>query len=36
MKVVRTSYSDIFYTRLALDAIQEWKKADEWGDCYRE
>ncbi|KAN0126262.1 FAD dependent oxidoreductase domain containing protein [Lactarius tabidus] len=35
-KVVRTSYSDIFYTRLALDAIQEWKKSDEWGDCYRE
>ncbi|KAI9465297.1 FAD dependent oxidoreductase [Lactarius psammicola] len=35
-KVVRTSYSDIFYTRLARDAIQEWKKSDEWGDCYRE
>jgi len=35
-KIVRTSYSDIFYTRLARSAIQEWKKSDEWGDCYRE
>ena len=36
LKVVRTSYSDIFYAQLALDAIQEWKKTDEWGDTYRE
>jgi sarcosine oxidase/L-pipecolate oxidase len=35
-KVVRTSYSDTFYAQLALDAIQEWKKTDEWGDTYRE
>ncbi|KAI0302378.1 FAD dependent oxidoreductase [Multifurca ochricompacta] len=35
-KVVRTSYSDIFYTRLARDAIEEWKKTEEWGDTYRE
>ncbi|KAI9441668.1 FAD dependent oxidoreductase [Lactarius indigo] len=27
---------DVFYTRLTRDAIQEWKKSDEWGDCYRE
>jgi sarcosine oxidase / L-pipecolate oxidase len=35
-KVVRTGYSDIFYTQLARDAIQDWKKTDEWGDTYRE
>ncbi|KAF8270485.1 FAD dependent oxidoreductase [Lactarius quietus] len=35
-KIVRTSYSDVFYTQLAHDAIQEWKKSDDWGDCYRE
>ena len=35
-KVVRTCYSDMFYTQLARDAIQEWKKTDEWGDTYRE
>jgi sarcosine oxidase/L-pipecolate oxidase len=35
-KVVRTSYSDIFYSQLACDAIQEWRKTDEWGDTYRE
>ncbi|KAI9508539.1 FAD dependent oxidoreductase [Russula earlei] len=35
-KIVRTSYSDIFYAQLARDAIQEWKKTDEWGDTYRE
>ena len=35
-KVVRTCYSDIFYTQLARDAIQEWKKTDDWGDTYRE
>lgn len=35
-KVVRTCYSDIFYTQLARDAIQEWRKTDEWGDTYRE
>ncbi|KAF8270483.1 FAD dependent oxidoreductase [Lactarius quietus] len=34
-KIIRTSYSDVFYTRLARDAIQEWKKSDDWGDCYR-
>jgi sarcosine oxidase/L-pipecolate oxidase len=35
-KVVRTSYSDMFYAQLARDAIQEWKKKDEWGEAYRE
>lgn len=34
-KIVRTSYPDVFYTQLARDAIQEWNKSDEWGDCYR-
>jgi len=36
LKVVRSCYSDIFYTQLARDAIHEWKKTDEWGDTYRE
>ncbi|KAA1470565.1 FAD dependent oxidoreductase [Dentipellis sp. KUC8613] len=35
-KIVRTSYSDYFYSRLAHDAIAAWKKVDEWGDCYQE
>ncbi|KAI0251155.1 FAD dependent oxidoreductase [Lactifluus subvellereus] len=35
-KVVRTSSSSMFYAQLARDAIQEWKKTDEWGDAYRE
>ncbi|KAI0260175.1 FAD dependent oxidoreductase [Gloeopeniophorella convolvens] len=35
-KVVRTSYSDFFYSQLARDAIQEWKKTDEWDDIYKE
>lgn len=35
-KVVRTSYPSMFYAQLARDAIQEWKKTDEWGDSYRE
>jgi sarcosine oxidase / L-pipecolate oxidase len=26
----------MFYAQLARDAIQEWKKTDEWGDTYRE
>lgn len=34
-KVVRTSYSDITYTRLAKEAITEWKN-EEWGDSYHE
>jgi sarcosine oxidase/L-pipecolate oxidase len=36
LPVVRTSYSDMFYSQLARDAIQEWRKTDEWGDIYRE
>ena len=35
-KVVRTSYSDIFYAQLARDVVREWKKTEEWGDTYRE
>jgi len=35
-KIVRSCYPDIFYTQLARDSIQEWKKTDEWGDIYRE
>ncbi|KAH8087840.1 FAD dependent oxidoreductase [Cristinia sonorae] len=35
-KVVRSSYSDVFYTRFAREAIAEWKNTSEWGDCYHE
>ncbi|KAK7691747.1 hypothetical protein QCA50_005147 [Cerrena zonata] len=35
-KIVRSSYADKFYTKLALDAIAEWKNTDEWKDTYRE
>ncbi|KAJ3519778.1 hypothetical protein NM688_g9253 [Phlebia brevispora] len=35
-KVVRSSYSDIFYSRLAKEAIQLWKDREVWGDTYHE
>ncbi|TBU41966.1 FAD dependent oxidoreductase [Dichomitus squalens] len=35
-KIVRSSYADIFYTRLGREAIAAWKETDEWGDTYRE
>ncbi|KIJ06817.1 hypothetical protein PAXINDRAFT_182622, partial [Paxillus involutus ATCC 200175] len=34
-KVVRSCYGDIFYTRLAREAMLEWKKP-EWEGCYHE
>ncbi|KAG5639483.1 hypothetical protein H0H81_001605 [Sphagnurus paluster] len=34
--VVRSSYSDSFYTKLARDAIKSWKNREEWGDTYHE
>jgi sarcosine oxidase/L-pipecolate oxidase len=34
-KIVRSSYSDSFYSRLAQEAIQSWK-AGEWGGTYHE
>ncbi|RDB25467.1 L-pipecolate oxidase [Hypsizygus marmoreus] len=34
-RIVRSSYADLFYTRLARDAIQAWKDG-EWGDTYHE
>ncbi|KIM81419.1 hypothetical protein PILCRDRAFT_8774 [Piloderma croceum F 1598] len=34
-KVVRSSYSDNFYARLAQEAIQSWK-TKEWGNTYQE
>ncbi|KAL0955779.1 hypothetical protein HGRIS_001993 [Hohenbuehelia grisea] len=34
--VVRTSYSDIFYTKLAREAIARWKDTDAWGGAYHE
>ena len=36
LSVVRSSYADIFYTRLAREAISEWKNTQEWADTYRE
>ncbi|KAI1785219.1 FAD dependent oxidoreductase [Ganoderma leucocontextum] len=35
-KIVRSSYADIFYTRLAREAIAEWKDTQEWADTYHE
>ncbi|KAI0665651.1 FAD dependent oxidoreductase [Trametes maxima] len=35
-KIVRSSYPDIFYTRLAREAIAAWKNREEWGDAYHE
>ncbi|KAI0940618.1 hypothetical protein AcW1_003767 [Taiwanofungus camphoratus] len=35
-KIVRSSYSDIFYARLAREAIEAWKDEKEWGDVYHE
>ncbi|KAI0359664.1 FAD dependent oxidoreductase [Trametes cingulata] len=35
-KIVRSSYPDIFYTRLAREAIAVWKNREEWGDTYHE
>lgn len=34
--VVRSSYSDIFYTKLAREAIELWKNEEVWGDTYHE
>lgn len=33
---MRTSYSDIVYTKLAAEAIETWKDRDIWGDVYHE
>ncbi|KAJ6589812.1 FAD dependent oxidoreductase [Mycena vulgaris] len=35
-RIVRTSYSDPFYAKLAQDAIKSWKTRDEWNDAYHE
>ncbi|KAJ7106043.1 FAD dependent oxidoreductase [Mycena crocata] len=35
-RIVRTSYSDPFYAKLAQDAIKAWKIQDEWEDAYHE
>lgn len=34
--VVRSSYADAFYARLAREAIADWKDAELWGDTYHE
>ncbi|KAJ7076830.1 FAD dependent oxidoreductase [Mycena belliarum] len=35
-RIVRTSYSDPFYSKLAQDAIESWKNREEWKDTYHE
>ncbi|KAI0343725.1 FAD dependent oxidoreductase [Trametopsis cervina] len=35
-KIVRSSYSDPFYTELARDAMELWKDRNLWGDTYHE
>ncbi|KAJ6497714.1 FAD dependent oxidoreductase [Mycena sanguinolenta] len=35
-RIVRTSYSDDFYSKLAFDAIREWRTRDKWHDAYHE
>ncbi|PSR73762.1 hypothetical protein PHLCEN_2v10406 [Hermanssonia centrifuga] len=35
-KIVRSSYSDIFYSQLAREAIHLWKDESVWGDTYHE
>ncbi|KAI5121451.1 hypothetical protein M0805_009559 [Coniferiporia weirii] len=35
-KIVRSSYHDEFYTRLAREAIAAWRNREEWGDNYHE
>ncbi|EGO00698.1 hypothetical protein SERLA73DRAFT_50792 [Serpula lacrymans var. lacrymans S7.3] len=35
-KVVRSSYSDIFYSKLAQEAIRAWKNEEDWGTTYHE
>lgn len=35
-KIVRSSYGDIAYSRLARDAIKRWRDKTVWGDTYHE
>ncbi|PBK82863.1 FAD dependent oxidoreductase [Armillaria gallica] len=35
-RIVRTSYNDPFYAKLAHDAIQSWKNRELFGDSYQE
>ncbi|CAA7258995.1 unnamed protein product [Cyclocybe aegerita] len=35
-RIVRSSYSDKFYTELAREAISSWKDREKWGDTYHE
>jgi len=35
-RIVRSSYSDMFYAKLAREAIDSWKDREEWGDTYHE
>ncbi|CAL1711342.1 unnamed protein product [Somion occarium] len=35
-KIVRSAYADIFYSKLAREAIAEWKDFEEWKDTYHE
>ncbi|KAI0090734.1 FAD dependent oxidoreductase [Irpex rosettiformis] len=35
-KIVRSSYSDPFYTKLAKDAVDLWRDQNQWGDTYHD
>ncbi|KAG5715025.1 L-pipecolate oxidase [Termitomyces sp. T112] len=35
-RIVRSSYSDVFYAKLAREAIVAWKNRSEWRDTYKE
>ncbi|KAF9470006.1 FAD dependent oxidoreductase [Collybia nuda] len=35
-RIVRSSYSDPFYAKLAREAIAMWKDKEEWGNTYQE
>ncbi|KAI0317135.1 FAD dependent oxidoreductase [Amylostereum chailletii] len=35
-KIVRSSYPDSYYTKLARDAISSWKDVELWGNTYRQ
>ncbi|KAF8633404.1 hypothetical protein AX17_004575 [Amanita inopinata Kibby_2008] len=35
-RIVRSAYSDVFYSKLAREAILSWKNSDEWADTYHE
>lgn len=35
-KIVRSSYSDVFYTKLTKDAVEKWTGEEIWGDTFHQ